>query len=536
MRRSTPRSTGDAETPRAVAWSNLGAPIRTVRDVNTTRVRTSITAIVAAAVAVAASGSSAASRPVLRRRRYRAVADDHLSAAIQEIIDASLVPGAIDWNCCGVDLPATGVIVGVRVPGQPDILLAAGTYLDDGTALEPTASFPTANLGYSIVAEIGMKLVADGTLDPEATIDAWLPDAPNAERITVGMLIDATHGWGDYGDVLGQNVTADLERHWTSSEAVATLVDVAPAAEPGTFVGDGVGTGMLALGYIAEQVTGTSLADLVTSTITEPAGLDDSLLSDGSDLPDNYQHGRFFVEGAPTHSTAESPLTAYFTYAPAEDAFVSTVPDLLDLLDTWVDGTWRPGATPPTPAAFPDRPPARRRIRRRPSPLPRPRRPLHRILPVPTDERRQHRRRHRPQTGDVRHRRPPVPLPRRRHLDRAPLQQQHLGRPQPDRDSPRRHPSHRRSIHLTSPRSLRRWTMSCSPFLLCPRSGDVPVAAGRCGGRRDERRHGTGCGRSRDSAARRAVGRGEPRRVGCPLVAVGGEHARGGQSELRHHR
>ena len=207
-----------------------------------------------------------------------AVADDQLSAAIQDIIDASLAPGAIDWNCCGVDLPPTGVIVGVRVPGRPDILLAAGSNLDDGTALDPTASFSTANLGYSIVAEIGMKLVADGTLDPDATIDAWLPDAPNAERITVGMLIDATHGWGDYGDVLGQNVTADLERRWTSGEAVATLMDVAPDAEPGTFVGDGVGTGMLALGYIAEQVTGRSLADLVTSTITQPAGLDAQLL------------------------------------------------------------------------------------------------------------------------------------------------------------------------------------------------------------------------------------------------------------------
>ena len=130
-----------------------------------------------------------------------------LAAAIQEIIDASLVPGAIDWNCCGVDLPPTGVIVGVRLP--------AGR----------TFSSP-------------------------------------------------------------------------------------------------------------------------------PAGLDDTLLSDGSDLPDNYQHGRFFVEAAPTHSTAESPLTAYFTYAPAEDAFVSTVPDLSDLLDTWVDGTGD-RATPPTPAAFP---------------------------------------------------------------------------------------------------------------------------------------------------------------------------------------
>jgi CubicO group peptidase (beta-lactamase class C family) len=285
-----------------------------------------------------------------------AVDDDQLAAAIQDIIDASMVAGAINWNGGGVDVPPTGVLVGVRVPGRPDILLASGTNLDDGTALDPTASFSTANLGYGIVAEIALKLVADGTLDRDATINAWLPDAPNADRVTVGMLIDATHGWGDYQDVMLRNVTADFARRWASGEAVATLKDVAPVAEPGTFVGGvgNYGTGMLALGYILEQVTGRSLADLVTSTITEPAGLDHSFLSDGTDLPDNYQHGRFTGQGGTPASTAQGPSpTAYFTYAPAEDAFVSTVPDLLDLLDTWADGTWRRGATPPTPTMFP---------------------------------------------------------------------------------------------------------------------------------------------------------------------------------------
>src|SRR5262249_22249483 len=156
---------------------------------------------------------------------------NQLATAIQGIIDASMAPGAINWEGNGVALPPTGVLAGVRVPGRPDILLASGTNLDDGTPLEPTASFSTANLGQSIVAEIGLKLVADGTLDPNATIDAWLPDAPNAHRVTVGMLIDSTHGWGDYQDVMLQNITADFARRWTSAEAVATLKDVAPQAE-----------------------------------------------------------------------------------------------------------------------------------------------------------------------------------------------------------------------------------------------------------------------------------------------------------------
>jgi D-alanyl-D-alanine carboxypeptidase len=261
-------SSGDADTSPPTVAGNAVTPSSTVAD----------------------AGNASTPPPTVAD----AVDDDHLATAIQDIIDTSLTPGAINWNCCGVDLPPTGAIVGVRVPDRPDILLAAGTDLADGTALDPRASFSTASLGYSIVTEIGMKLVAEGTLDPDATIDAWLPDSPNADRITVGMLIDATHGWGDYGAVHDQNVVADIDRRWTSGEAVATLREVAPEAEPGTFVGGSVGTGVLALGYIAEQVTGSSLADLVTSKITQPAGLEHSFLSDGTDLPDNYQHGRFF--------------------------------------------------------------------------------------------------------------------------------------------------------------------------------------------------------------------------------------------------
>jgi CubicO group peptidase (beta-lactamase class C family) len=278
--------------------------------------------------------------------------DDDLATAIQQIIDSSIVPGAIEWDCCGLELPPTGVIVGVRVPGRPDIVLASGTDLD-GAPLDPSASFSTGALGHSVIAQLGLELVADGTLDPDATIDAWLPASPNATAITVRMLIDGTHGWASFDEILFEQVTADLARHWTVGEALATIQEVPPAAEPGTFEIDTRGVGFLALGYVAERVTGHPLAELVNTHVTGPAGLDHSFLSDGTDLPDDYQHGRFAIPGFPIHSTADAPLTSYFTYAPADDAFVSNVPDLLDLLDTWADGTWRPGATPPAPAAFP---------------------------------------------------------------------------------------------------------------------------------------------------------------------------------------
>jgi CubicO group peptidase (beta-lactamase class C family) len=335
-----------------------GAGTTVSRSRLTTNHRRTTVAIIATTMAVAASiapGDDSEAVTSAPPPTADGVHPDELAAAIQGIVDASIAPGAIAWDCCGLDLPPTGVVVGVRVTGRPDIVLASGTDLD-GAPLDPTASFSTSSLGHSIVAQLGLELVADGTLDPDATVDAWLPDSPNATTVTIRMLIDGTHGWADFGDVQFEQVTADFARHWTAGEALATLHDVAPAAEPGTFVVDGIETGLLALGYIAEQVTGHSLADLVTTYVTGPAGLEHSFLSDGTDLPDDYLYGRFALADRPdfaVHATDEVPLTSYFTYAPAEDAFVSTVADLLDLLDTWVEGTWRPGGTPPDSADFP---------------------------------------------------------------------------------------------------------------------------------------------------------------------------------------
>jgi CubicO group peptidase (beta-lactamase class C family) len=212
------------------------------------------------------------------------------------------------------------------------------------------------SLGWAASLEVAIELVADGTLDPDATIDAWLPASPNADRITVQMLIDGTHGWGGFAaspvDLQVEHIVSDPARSWSLDEVLETYEVIPPASDPGQFDPDARPTGLTALAYIAQQVTGRPYADLVAEHLAVPAGLDGTFLTDGADLPDGFQHGRFDLGG--TRDTSAAPVTALATYEPVDWALVSTVPDLLDMIDTWVDGTWRPGGSPATPSMFPD--------------------------------------------------------------------------------------------------------------------------------------------------------------------------------------
>jgi hypothetical protein len=278
-----------------------------------------------------------------------------LAALVQPIIDASLAPGAIDWNCCGVDIPATSVRLGVHVDGYDDVLLASGTRLD-GTPALATDSINGNDLGHALVRQATLALIADGAVDPAATIDQWLPAMPNADRITVQMLFDNTHGWTtSTSDVMTPSLLADLTRTWTLAETLDLVSTQSPAAEPGTFDPTGAGNtiGMIALAYVLEQVTGTPLANIVRDHVTVPLGLSDTFLSVGSDDPADLQWGLFVLPGG-TDATDPRDLSpvAFRTIDPPSNALITSVPDLLKLAENWSTGEY-PGGTRPTPANFP---------------------------------------------------------------------------------------------------------------------------------------------------------------------------------------
>lgn len=280
---------------------------------------------------------------------------DEVRDEVQAILDASLEPGAIAWDCCGADAPATAAIVGVRAPGREDLVAATGEDLT-GAPVSIDVPFNVGSLTTSLVQTLGWQLVDEGVLDPDATVEASVPQLADAEQVTVEMLLTDRHGWGDFGAVDDTSITADYDRAWTLDEVLDSVAEVPRVSEPGEYNGQSVEIAMVALAKVIEDATGQPLAEVFAENVGAPLALDDTFVSDGADLPADFLAG-VFVLGGERQETSAFPNTSFNTYLSATSSVVSTVPDLLDLLDGWTQGTLFTTDRRPTADRFPsDRP------------------------------------------------------------------------------------------------------------------------------------------------------------------------------------
>ena len=260
-------------------------------------------ASVAAVPLVTSPAHAARSRRAARPTR-------RLESEIQSILDRSLADGEIEWNCCGVDAPPTGVNAAVRIPGRDDIVVAAGINVD-GTPFDSDGPYATGSLQDNLVETIAWQLADEGDLDLDATIDTWLPDVPNADRVTIGML--PTTRPDGIESTRTTPIVADLSRRWTLAEVIEGMVGIPPLHEPGTIGTEAADHSITALAYVLEQVTGDSIADLIEARIITPLGLGDTFIQDGANQPDGYQHGVFAFDGQ-VLDTSMCPNVSYYTY------------------------------------------------------------------------------------------------------------------------------------------------------------------------------------------------------------------------------
>ena len=91
----------------------------------------------------------------------------------------------------------------------------------------------------------------------------------DADRITIAILVNGTHGRTTSTAWTRRYMVEDLERSWTLAEILGDHRKQPSSRRAGLAADTEVSSSAMA--YIAEQVTGSSLAQLVTERITEPA-------------------------------------------------------------------------------------------------------------------------------------------------------------------------------------------------------------------------------------------------------------------------
>jgi D-alanyl-D-alanine carboxypeptidase len=244
---------------------------------------------------------------------------DELTAALLDTMERYGVPGAA---------------VAITDPELGEWRATAGTA--DEASGEPMADdlvWPIRSITKSFTVTALLQLADDGELDLDDTIDEWVDDVPDGDRITLRQLASMTAGVPEYtNDAFIEVFSQDPTAPFTGEDLVGFALEGDPVSEPGE-AGIYVNTSTVLLGQVVEQVSGRPLGEVLQERVLDPLGLDSTSYVTTVDgwtgpHPSGYQPDGDELVVPPTN----------FTVFDAAGAMVSTLDDLLAWGPALADG------------------------------------------------------------------------------------------------------------------------------------------------------------------------------------------------------
>jgi CubicO group peptidase (beta-lactamase class C family) len=160
--------------------------------------------------------------------------------------------------------------------------------------------FRSGAVAISYLGTVLLQLVDEDVVELDDTIDAWLPELPASDRITLRMLANSTSGYVDYVymDSFIDTLFKDPFRAWTPDELIKMATDEPLLYEPGTNWSY-AHTNFVILGEALTAITGKPVDELIHERIVEPLGM----------------------EGTESHQTAEIPEPVLHAYSSERDTY-----------------------------------------------------------------------------------------------------------------------------------------------------------------------------------------------------------------------
>ena len=216
----------------------------------------------------------------------------------QEEIDLILRNDASAWLFGSQATTARALqgLVDQQVMEQGILGMAMVVRLADGSVIEGASGFsdPSGETLYSIdtrtlvgsvtktfTAVVAMQLVEEGVLSLGDPIGKWIPEQPNADEVTVRMLLSHNSGINNY--LVSPDVLAKSGDEWAPIDLVAEANKLEPLGEPGGSQGYYSNTNYFLLGLIIEEITGQSWSQEIETRIIEPLGLNNTVVVNSID-------------------------------------------------------------------------------------------------------------------------------------------------------------------------------------------------------------------------------------------------------------
>lgn len=156
------------------------------------------------------------------------------------------------------------------------------------TALSPDHLIGIGSNTKTFISTLLLKLSEHNQIDLNDTIGAWVSGYPNINgAVTIKQLLNHTSGIADYLDnsIIMDSLIFNPDKFWQREELLH-LTPV-PYFNPGASI-EYSNTNYLIAGYIAEQVAGRPIQELLRDSIYAPAGLHHSYFPPFESVADEY--------------------------------------------------------------------------------------------------------------------------------------------------------------------------------------------------------------------------------------------------------
>jgi CubicO group peptidase (beta-lactamase class C family) len=187
------------------------------------------------------------------------------------------------------------VIVSVNVDGKDILTEAVG---DDLPGIPTTTDmyFRNGAVAFAYLGNLLLQFVDEGKVSLDDTVDEWLPDLPEADKVTLLMLANQTAGYPDF-----EQDPAWIEAYykdpfhiWTYEERLQYVLDQPRPFPPGENWSYSHSNFMI-LGEALAKIGGKPLATLLQNKVLKPLGLKHTIESPTSSIPEPFVHS-FSVE------------------------------------------------------------------------------------------------------------------------------------------------------------------------------------------------------------------------------------------------
>ncbi|HEX2286839.1 MAG TPA: serine hydrolase domain-containing protein, partial [Mycobacterium sp.] len=183
------------------------------------------------------------------------------------------------------------VIVRVTVDGDEVVTQAVGESMT-GVPATTNMHFRNGAVAISYVSTLLLKLVDEQKLSLDDKLSKWLPEIPNADRVTLGQLAQMTSGYVDYvigNTKMNEALYADPFHRWTTHEMLQYAINQPLLYEPGTNW-NYAHTNYVLLGLALEKATGEEMSKLLSDKVLRPLGLTNTVNSLTPQIPPPALH------------------------------------------------------------------------------------------------------------------------------------------------------------------------------------------------------------------------------------------------------